>query len=83
MSDLLNERQKTHGDFVWNAYVSQRMKDIFRAMEHDKLGNVHAEALDMIAVKMGRILSGNANHKDHWEDIIGYATLALGACEND
>ena len=36
---------------------------------------VHREALDMIASKIARILSGDATHVDHWVDIGGYAEL--------
>jgi hypothetical protein len=39
------------------------------------------EALDMIALKLSRILSGQANFKDHWDDIAGYAKLGAEACE--
>ena len=81
---LLEERQKTHGPFAQNAQISQRLKMIFfdrgpRAQFHV----VHAEALDMIALKLSRILSGQANFKDHWADIAGYAKLAEEACCDD
>ena len=33
------------------------------------------EALDLIASKIGRMLSGNLNYIDNWHDIAGYATL--------
>lgn len=33
------------------------------------------EALEMIQHKVARILNGNPEVKDHWTDIIGYATL--------
>jgi hypothetical protein len=42
---------------------------------------VHREALDMIALKLSRILSGQANFKDHWDDIAGYAKLGSEACK--
>ena len=29
----------------------------------------------MIAHKIGRILAGNPDFKDHWDDIAGYAVL--------
>lgn len=29
----------------------------------------------MIATKVGRILSGDQNHKDSWDDLAGYARL--------
>ena len=34
-----------------------------------------AQSLDAIADKIGRILAGNPDFKDHWHDIQGYAVL--------
>jgi hypothetical protein len=31
--------------------------------------------LEMIAHKIGRVLAGDPNHADHWDDIAGYARL--------
>ena len=36
------------------------------------------EALGQITFKIARILSGDPNHPDHWDDIAGYALLAKG-----
>jgi len=33
------------------------------------------EGLHMVFHKLGRIAAGCATHKDHWDDIAGYATL--------
>lgn len=77
---LLAERQKTHGSFEQNANISQSIKRLFAANGAHDLSNVHQEALDMIALKLSRILSGQANHADHWDDIAGYAKLASEAC---
>ena len=80
---LLQERQRTHGDFRSNAAISQRIKKIVRENTTpvaETLSDVHAEALDMIALKISRILSGKATEKDHWKDIAGYAKLAEEAC---
>jgi hypothetical protein len=83
---LLVEREKTHGSFKKNADLSQAIKKIM----HDPFGetvhpyvlsSVHKEALDMIALKLSRILSGQANFRDHWDDIAGYAKLGAEACE--
>lgn len=79
---LLQEREKTHGSFKQNALISQCLKQTFQQDGHYKdLCNEHAEALDMIALKLSRILSGQANFKDHWDDIAGYAKLASEACD--
>lgn len=76
---LLEERQKTHGDFASNAEISQRLKGVFEAGVHRR-SHVHNESLDMIALKLSRILSGQADHRDHWDDIAGYAKLGAEAC---
>lgn len=74
---LTQERQLTHGDFDQNAAVSQDIKIILRNCDTwDSLTPAQREALDMIALKISRIMSGKANHKDHWDDIQGYAELA-------
>jgi len=72
---VITERANTHGDFQENAYFAQEMKLLFREA-HGNLSVVQREALDMIAAKVCRILSGNANEPDHWLDIEGYARLA-------
>jgi hypothetical protein len=73
---LLEERGRTHGEFDENALVIQELK---RAMRHQpgwaRLDYCQAEALDAIAMKIGRILAGDPNHADHWADCAGYAML--------
>lgn len=75
--ELLSARGKQHGPFEKHAAFSQALK---RAMQ-DPTGNwpslseIQREALEMIQHKVGRILAGDANHKDHWDDICGYAKL--------
>ena len=76
IDNLLAERRETHGDYADHAAVTQQLKAIFH--NHwgwGRLDNVQRETLDMIAHKAGRILSGNPNHVDHWDDIAGYARL--------
>lgn len=76
ISKILQERNKTHGSFIRNAAVSQGIKDIMKAESTYKdLTLVHKECLDMIALKISRILSGKAVHAEHWDDIAGYAKL--------
>ncbi len=45
-----------------------------------KLTDVEREAMDMIALKFSRVLSGKSLEKQHWEDIVGYGQLALNLC---
>jgi hypothetical protein len=74
VEQILEERAKTHGVFVDHAAITQQIKTVLRR-HSDKLSVAQKEALDMIAHKIGRILAGDPNHKDHWDDIAGYATL--------
>jgi hypothetical protein len=79
---LLIERQSTHGSFATNADISQGLKYKFRRQSHyEGMSDVHKEALDAIALKLSRILSGQADFRDHWDDLAGYAKLASEACK--
>lgn len=73
---LLDERQKTHGSFARNAAIGQKLREMFRNSEGWYMAtDRQREALDYIAGKLARILSGKPGHADHWDDIAGYATL--------
>lgn len=83
LQGTLSQRGTVHGDFSENSEVSQTMKAIIRKQNgFSSLSLDKREALDMIVHKIARILSGNPNHKDHWHDIAGYATLAEERCED-
>ena len=77
IKDILEERQKTHGDFALNAIISQELKTTIRTYSADTLGftDQMKEALDVICGKIARIIAGDPFHVDHWRDIAGYATL--------
>ena len=73
---IIDERQKTHGDYYRVAGTAQELKDVLRRGKNWKtLDDTQRETLEMIASKIGRILSGNPHEVDHWRDIAGYATL--------
>ena len=77
IKDVLEQRAKTHGDFVEVSLYAQSLKDAMRDYGgHSELTSWQCEALDMIASKIARILAGNADEPDHWLDIEGYARLA-------
>ena len=78
IKDVLDERQKTHGEFNTHAFTSQMLKSVMRAAPNwEQLGPEDKESLEMIAHKIARILCGDPNHADHWVDISGYATLRI------
>ena len=73
---LLAERGKTHGPYADHAYYTQRTKAVWRDCPGwHRLSADQRESLDMIAHKVGRILAGDPNFPDHWDDIAGYAKL--------
>ena len=83
VEDILAERSKTHGDFTDNARVMQSLKRIVHSEAGwDRLTDVQREALHMILHKVGRIISGNPNIHDHWDDIAGYAKLTSERIES-
>ena len=78
ITDILTERGKNYGAFKDHAHITQTLKRCITS--HLKYrGPVltvdQQEALDMICHKIGRIVNGNPNHVDSWDDIAGYARL--------
>jgi len=79
---ILDARAKTHGSFEANAEMSQALKLRIGSAGNLGLSDTQREALDMIALKISRITTGNPNIKDHWADIAGYATLVANTLED-
>lgn len=46
------------------------------------LSDVQKESLEMVAVKVARILSGDASAAEHWNDVSGYAQLVVRILED-
>lgn len=77
---MLVVREATHGRFEETARIAQALKTtIVQCPTYENLTPAQREALDMIATKLGRIMSGDPNFKDHWDDIAGYAKLGAEA----
>lgn len=80
IEELLSERAKTHGQYYNHAEITQETKDLWHtAHNFHELTDEMKETLDMIAHKVGRILSGDPNVLDHWDDIAGYSKLVSQA----
>ncbi len=80
LDEMLIDRRATHGDFGDHAAMTQTLKGVMYGDQAHKtnwieLTPVQREALEMIAHKIGCILAGDPTHKDHWDDIAGYARL--------
>lgn len=77
---LLNERGKTHGDYGDHARITQGLKVQMYSHYSAKHDSAMREAMEMIAHKIGRILAGDPDFRDHWADISGYAMLVADRC---
>lgn len=85
---LLIERGATHGNYDDHARITQRLKNVIddelrhRSLRcQECLSSGAIEALDMISHKIGRIIAGQWDFPDHWEDIAGYALLPVRKIE--
>lgn len=75
---LLQERGTQYGDFDRLSAIAQGIKSEMAASRNwEALSDPLTESLEMIACKIARILNGNPYKEDSWEDIAGYAQLAL------
>lgn len=75
---ILEEREKTYGQFINNATMAQQIKVLMRKSGHwNKLAYDQCEALDVIASKIARACCGDTEYVDNWVDIAGYATLVF------
>ena len=79
IDQILAERGKRYGVFTDHAAITQQLKVklyTFRnGMPWAALTPDQQEALDMICHKIGRIINGDPNYADSWDDIAGYAKL--------
>jgi hypothetical protein len=83
VNTILEEREKTHGDFTNHAEITQEIKNTMHGgLNWIRLSSIQREALDMVAHKIGRIMSGDPDLVDHWDDSAGYMTLVAQRLRN-
>lgn len=79
MSDInstLQERGERYGQFEVHAAIAQGIKREMQASPNwATLPDDQKEALEMTAHKIARILNGDPEYLDSWDDISGYITL--------
>lgn len=84
IDSILEERGSRYGIFKDHAAVTQRIKrEINNALGDRALAYDQFEALDMIAHKIGRIVNGDPDYIDSWDDIAGYAKLVADRLRGD
>ena len=75
---LRKARGSTHGDFAEGAVICQGIMDLLMTgISWTKMNPVQREAAHMIAHKLQRIVTGDPDIDDHWDDIAGYAHLPI------
>jgi len=73
---LIDERSKNYGQFIGIATLTRSLLGVMAGSKNGgHLAADQAEALHMIAHKTARILNGDQDLADSWDDIAGYAKL--------
>lgn len=75
LEKTLNERGRNYGDFTTQAQLAQSLKQVMVAHGMHQLKPFQRESLEMIQHKISRILNGDPNYVDSWDDIAGYALI--------
>ena len=78
LNQILTERGDRYGTFTGHAALTQHLKGVIRQalIERGKvLADDQTEALEMICHKIGRIVNGDPDYVDSWQDVAGYAQL--------
>jgi hypothetical protein len=82
VTSIVAERGATHGPFGLVSSTAQRIKQTYRESPNWELMPAYMqEALDNIATKQARILNGDWEFLDHWDDVQGYARRVVQEVE--
>jgi hypothetical protein len=78
LKEVLVARGSKYGPFISNAVVSQELKTTFRSTPNwNDLSLDVKEMLDVMALKISRILTGDPEYDDNYVDIAGYAQIVV------
>ena len=76
VEQILAQRGERYGLFTEHARITQNIKGAMADSPNwAELSADKKECLEMLAHKMGRILNGDPDYRDSWDDIAGYSTL--------
>lgn len=83
VSEITKQRGSVYGSFLHNAIVAQAIKRAISSIpdpenEGARYANLPPdvrEGLELIALKMSRIVTGDPEYLDNWDDIGGYAKI--------
>lgn len=84
INKILNDRGSRYGDFGEQAQVSRAIKESFESTPNwSSLPPYIREGLDLVAVKISRMLCGDPMYMDNVVDILGYMTLVKTEMEKE
>lgn len=90
IKQIRRERGSVHGPYDFQFRTSQRFKAIAWEAQNERqergmtlLDHVEMETVEMICVKLSRILCGNPKHKDHADDVSGYGSILSDHADGD
>ncbi len=84
VDNIILTRRPKYGTFAIRAKLCQEIKTVFEYGDNwGSLSDDKKESLEMIANKISRILNGDPNHKDSWDDIAGYAQLVADTLKQE
>lgn len=78
---LILTRARTHGDFTEGSKFAETFITIFE--DHPTWALLPAfarQSIRMQASKYGRIMAGDWDFADHWNDVSGYSKLVADRC---
>jgi len=75
--EILKNRQRDYGNFKELSEISQGLKKMSSPYIVKMNDDFKKEAISMILHKISRLLNGNHNKIDTWQDISGYAELVV------
>lgn len=83
VAEITTKRASVYGYYLHNAIVSQAIKSAMRNIPDpdnegigwDSLPVDVRDSLEMMACKISRIVTGNPEYLDNWDDIGGYAKI--------
>lgn len=83
-ADILKERGSRYGNYLEQTEISNALLHVIDEALRKRMKVLQcdqADALNMIAVKISRIINGDPDYADNWRDIAGYSTLVANRLE--
>lgn len=81
---ILDDRGSRYGNYLEQTRITNALLRVIDGSLRDRgksLQPDQADCLNMIAVKISRIINGDPDYADNWRDIAGYATLVADRLE--